>query len=172
MLIVALVASLGLGLLRGGGLSAFARVRFRGTWFYLIAWGLQWATVERLWPGRVDELAYPLSFGLLTIGTCLDINIKGMRWVALGVFLNGIAIAANGGKMPVRLPSDIEFSGSAQASTHAVMLDNARLSFLGDTISMPVPYGHHLLLSPGDILIAAGVFAVVQYLMKDGPGVM
>ncbi|MGE5554087.1 MAG: DUF5317 domain-containing protein [Betaproteobacteria bacterium] len=170
MLIVALISSVLLGFIRGGSLKPIAQLEMKGLWFYILAILLQGLVLTGVIPPSLSAgLAYSVSFLLLLMGSFLDRHVHGMQWIMLGLFLNGLVVAANGGKMPVMVP-EASLPHDAQALTHSPLTELTRMGFLSDVIRFPLFGEHYLLLSAGDLLISLGVFAAIQKLMVSRPG--
>ncbi|HHW15402.1 MAG TPA: DUF5317 domain-containing protein [Firmicutes bacterium] len=168
ILITALVASITIGLIRKGSLAQLAQAELRGLPLYATAILLQVFVVAMVSAWGLSGMVYAVSFLLLTVGAYLDRRVPGMFLVALGLLLNTSVIVANGGRMPVFLSPDAPGWKSVQALTHVPMALSGRLRYLGDFIRIPEFGGHYSLLSPGDVLIAIGVFVAVQSLMVRG----
>ncbi len=166
MLVAVLLCSLAVGFLRGGDLKRLAQADLKGWWFYLTGFLLQVAIMSATFSllERIRGLVYSLSFLFLIVGSWLDRNLDGAWWIVAGLIMNGMVISSNGGKMPIYVVPAY-FRDDAQARTHLPITDSTRLWFLGDVIRFPLFGKHHLLLSPGDVLVAVGAFAVVQQLM-------
>lgn len=167
MLVLAVVISIIMGLSRGGRLCGLAELNLKGWPCYVLAGLIQFLVSSDSVPAVKTQgpTLYAISFVILLFGSLLDIGMKGLKLVALGVSMNGLAVAANHGKMPVMAPSGVVLADAVQALTHAPMDQSTKFRFLGDLIKLPLPQSHFLLLSLGDLLIAVGVFVVVQQAM-------
>lgn len=108
--------------------------------------------------------------GAMTIPLVANLRLPAVRLLAAGAVLNGIAIAVNGGRMPVqassRLLSELPFTHGPFSGTW--------LDWLGDWISIPVPLlppPNRVVASPGDIVIVAALAwltrEVVVWLRSD-----
>jgi hypothetical protein len=162
MLVVALVGSILLGLLRGGDLSRIAKVNLKGHWLYVSGFLLQ---VMLNWTApKYVGILYSLSFLLLLAGAYVDRHIRSMNWVILGIALNAVVIAFNGGKMPVRIPEPL-FTHDIRVVTHAPITASTRFWVLSDVAYIPLLQGRYLMISIGDALIAIGVCAIIQRMM-------
>jgi hypothetical protein len=120
------------------------------------------------WPGLVPAggLLYVTSLSLLVAFSLLNLQVLGVRVIGIGLLLNVAVIAANGGQMPVQaaqlgvdtVAEELQaFSTRGVWSSHTLMDDGTLLGLLGDWIHMSTPFGHQLLLSPGDVVIVAGI---------------
>ena len=110
MLIGGILAGLILGLLAGGSVTNLAAVRLRWVALLMVAVILRFGTELLLIRGNdlVELLRLPLfviSFGLLLVALWVNRSLPGMRLAFVGILSNTIAIAANGGHMPIWIPS-------------------------------------------------------------------
>ncbi|ADL08446.1 conserved hypothetical protein [Thermosediminibacter oceani DSM 16646] len=114
-----------------------------------------------------------ISYTLLLCGLFSNWHIKPLRPVAIGVFLNFLVIVANGGKMPVSLWA-VDAAGLQDYKAdlfnpdylyHTALTPSTRLAILGDIIPLPRPYPNPRVFSIGDLLMAAGVFILIQEAM-------
>lgn len=116
----------------------------------------------------VGSLIYILSLILLVGFAWENRGVLGVAIIGAGLLLNVVVIASNGGHMPVDpavLASEAdlsELSAEAQSalwSTWSAMGPGTRVPLLGDWISVPMPLRAPVILSPGDLVIAAGIVA-------------
>lgn len=169
---VAVVVGLALGFLTGGRLDHLAERRFRLPGL-LVAGIVVQATSG--WFG--DGLTVPLvlvSYVLLTAFCALNLPVVGMGIVLLGLSLNFLTIAVNGG-MPVRRAAVVA-AGIAEwhevdelelhAKRHLERPDDD-LMVISDIIPVPVI---HEVLSFGDLIMSVGVADVLFRLLKPRPG--
>lgn len=175
-----LLPSLLLGLifavLLGGNPARLADVRFRISWTVPLALVVQVGLFSPLGEGVPTALASSVhlaSYALLLAFAAANYRIRAFAPVLLGLLLNAIAVAANGGRMPV-WPEAAEAAG-LDPVLHSNVSENAdRLSFLGDVFSMPraVPLAN--VFSVGDLLIGFGmaVFLVVASMEDDGERIL
>src|SRR5258705_10487796 len=110
MLIGGIVTGLVLGLLAGGSLANLAVVRLRWVALLMFAVILRFGTEWMLIRGNslVETFRLPLfviSFVLLLSALWVNRAQPGMRLAFVGILSNTIAIAANGGHMPIWIPS-------------------------------------------------------------------
>jgi hypothetical protein len=172
---VALVSLLA-GLVTGGSLRALNRVRVRAWWVAVAAWGLLVAAQQHpAWAGAANVLAYAGLLGVVWVNR----HLPGARVMFLGVLLNALVIAANGGRMPVspaalaaaRAPdSVIAALAAGQRPFHFLAGQGARLMWLADVI--PIPRCAHVLggvYSVGDFLLALG-FGMAVFFAVRGAG--
>jgi hypothetical protein len=96
-------------------------------------------------------------------------RLPGVNWFIGGWALNFMVIAANHSKMPVsQWASSVAGCGRVgeNMGQHALLTSSTKLSFLADII--PVPGLHPIMsqvASAGDILMAVGLFLLIQLTM-------
>jgi len=170
----ALILSLVVGKLRGGLLASLAEVSLRGMEVVFAAFVLRVGPLylaTRGWKALVTAgpYLYILSFALLVWVCWLNRDRPSWWVIGAGVGLNLLVVALNGGAMPVSVEA-VQAAGLSEwlpalddpaYFTH-VRLDSARLPFLADVLILPPPYPRPRVFSPGDLLIATGVFVFVQ----------
>ena len=157
MLLEVIAASLLAGWLIGGRISRLADVKLTGAEFIIAAFIVQ-ALVSRV--AAVDQtLGYLFHVGsYLMLLAALSRNepSAAIGLMAAGVFLNFVVISLNGG-MPVSVAVPVTFDDSI----HIRLTDNTLLPWLGDVITWPLPGPLRGLASIGDILLSAGVAALI-----------
>ena len=118
-----------------------------------------------------------VTYGLLLVGLWLNRHLWGVRIASVGVLLNFLAIAANGGSMPVdrelavragnvRL---VEVLDSPTYRGHMPATERTRLRALGDVVPLPMLVPRPRFFSPGsvgDVFVTAGAC----WLMLTGLG--
>ena len=178
MLIGGIALGLVLGLVLGGRLSNLADVRLRYLPLLFLAVIIRFGTEAALAAGVpiVEQLRLPLfvgAYGLLLVGLWANRSLPGLGIAFVGILANAIAITANGGYMPIWVPS-LEFAGFPAEDVRSVfhvllppVLDAEflqRAGPLGDIIPIPVPLVRNV-ASIGDLLLSLGLgfflFAVV-----------
>jgi hypothetical protein len=183
VLLPAVLIGVVIGFLSGGSMLGFSIVRFRHLWLMGAAIVIQIIIFTR----PVGTWQFVLDYGpyiyiatlLMTLAFMLsNLHVPGLQLIFIGALLNGAAITANGGYMPLSneamrisgLDERFERELDPETATVEVQLtnnkridDNTRLKFFGDII--PVPYGPTgpTVISIGDILIAlGGAFATAK----------
>jgi hypothetical protein len=168
-------AGVALGHLLGGRLAGFGTIRIRALRLVWLAAGVQFAQLSADGVRRSVEqtVGVPMLAVIFTLVLIwLAVNIP--RWpgtiraagclIVLGAALNGLAIALNG-----RMPYEPAAARSAGLPAGIVTPKNepvdagTRLAALGDTIPLE-PF--RAVISVGDILIAAGICALVALVMR------
>ena len=155
-----------LALLCGGRLGRVAELRLRGLWLFFLAFGIQvvafpfaflpWTTGE-----DAAKALWLVSYGCLLVAAVWNRRIIGAQIVALGMALNLVAILVNGGRMPAT-PEAMQAAELDFAVRHnSVAAADPSLPWLVDRFAAPewVPLTN--VFSVGDVVIAAGAFALV-----------
>jgi hypothetical protein len=172
------IAAIALGLLAGfaarGRIDSLARLHFRWPWLVVAVLAIRAAAV--LTPLRsVDgvQYVYAVALALLVAWAIWHVNrVAGIWLIAAGSALNLVVIAANGGRMPVAR----ELAGSLLQRGHigqyVVMASDTQFNWLADWISLRglVAWGPVEAYSPGDLIIAVGIVAVIALAMRTRSG--
>ncbi|MGW8959799.1 DUF5317 domain-containing protein [Paenibacillus sp. NPDC055715] len=168
------------GLFRGGprqGLIRFSQIRLIAGWMFPVLLLVQFIIfyAQEKWTGLASINGY-LFMGIYVIGLIflwLNRHHNGFNLILLGVLLNFVVMAVNGGRMPVSLSAsevlgpyytDMLKSGSV-ISKHYMMDATTRLSFLGDIIPLSKPYPRTQVISIGDVVMNFGMFLFIQSVM-------
>jgi hypothetical protein len=144
----------------GGKLRALGAVRIRSFWLIGSALALQVVAISIVptWPRAVLVPAHLVSYVMAGWFVWLNRRISGLPIVALGGFLNALAIAVNGGTLPASR------SALATAGIHPVagdfnnsgVLAHPHLAWLGDVLAVPAAVPMANVFSIGDLLILIG----------------
>lgn len=170
MLIGGIAVGLILGLLAGGSIANLASVRLRFVALLFLAVIVRFATEAGLTAGigLVDVLRLPLftfAFGLLLVGLWANRGLPGLSIAFIGILSNALAILANGGYMPVWLPSLVAagFEPDAISSPfYRVLTGGPTAEFflqagpIGDILPIPIPFVRNV-ASIGDLFLTAGL---------------
>lgn len=162
-LLPSLVLGLVLALLLGGKPSRLAEVRLRASPAVLLALLVQITIFSRLGASIPDTLVKPLhlaSYGLLLLFALANLRLVALAPVLLGMALNAVVIAANGGRMPISAGA-AHAAGVTATSDANVDLGAGHLHFLGDVFALPyeVPFANTF--SVGDLLVGFGMIAFI-----------
>jgi hypothetical protein len=176
LLPVPALLALAAALLRGGSLRHLAALPFRGSTFIFTSLAIQvlvympfvrTSPLVLHWGG----LIYIVALGLALAGVLRNWSLgTPVRLATLGLALNAIVIAANGGYMPVNVAALRAVHRDARAHEIASrqLYSNTRpadastrLGVLSDVIPIDSPGGLGNVCSIGDVLIAAGGAALV-----------
>jgi MFS family permease len=170
VLIGGILVGLVLGLLAGGSIANLAAVRLRWVGLLMFAVILRFGTEFGLIQGSgvVETFRLPLfviSFVLLLTALWVNRSQPGMRLAFVGILSNTVAIAANGGHMPIWIRS-LEAAGFTLADVespfHSILMGDPGLDFflhagpLGDLIPIPLPIIQNV-ASIGDVFLTAGL---------------
>ncbi|MCL4396531.1 MAG: DUF5317 domain-containing protein [Chloroflexi bacterium] len=186
MILAAAVASaVFVGLLRGGKLGQLANLPLRLGLVALVAFLLQVYLIyfpepvgQGLLSFRVIVLLF--SYGLLGVVIWHNRALPGLWVIGIGLLANFAVMTLNGGYMPIT-PEALAAvgrsgniispqSGSRVLATKDVLLarDATVLWWLSDIFIIPPPFPIPSVFSAGDLLIALGVFWLVQSGMHAG----
>lgn len=176
--------SLILGKIRGGKIGNLEKLKINKWYIFAISFFLEIISLLLItkFNGSLssfleDNFSYIhiLTYVLLILGLILNSDKKGIRIVLAGTILNFIPIILNKGRMPVSIKA-LEFSNlyteltlleEGRVLTHVLADNTTKLGILSDIIPIPKPYPLPKIISFGDILIAIGLFALIQRYMKD-----
>jgi len=180
MLFVAVVAVSALVVLfRRGDLKGLSELRIRYAGVVVAAFAMQaameFAAGRGYLPARDRAVAWGFaawhlaSYLLLLWALAVNVRVRGLPLVLSGVFLNFVAIAANGMRMPVSgralelfsRAGAAEYLAAGVSPSHVLATDATRLPWFGDLLPVPIP-PFTSVISVGDVLIAAGLFYLVQ----------
>lgn len=174
MIIETLIVSMLVGWLRGGRLSGFGKLPFRGLNWFFAGVVLRFGTLALSRAGvgaatAVGPWIFPVSMLFVLIGALLNRRLPGVPLIVVGTVANLAAVAANGGSMPVSPAAFAPFSSQPDWSeahfTHQLAGPGVRLPWLIDFIPIPPPYPLAQIISLGDIVICLGLFWLVQSAM-------
>jgi hypothetical protein len=180
-LVAAVVASaVVVGWVAGGSLDALARLRLPAAGLVPAALAAQvlgvLAGVAGAPPGPSYALGLAVSALLVTLFLARARRVPGLGLVTLGLALNALVVAANGA-MPVSASAAARAgaeSGALAADLRHEPLDaGTRLPLLADVVPVALPLRPEV-VSPGDVLVAAGLGRLVVVGMRRrrtaGPG--
>ncbi|MDT8860392.1 DUF5317 domain-containing protein [Alkalihalobacillus sp. MEB130] len=173
-----ILLSLIVGFLRRGTLTGFAELNMKYGLIFPILLGIQicvfvfqgrFAFLEQV-SGILFILIYIVGMFFLWVNR----ENKGFILLLIGVFLNFLVMAINGGRMPVSYeaaafaldPYYTEILKNGLYAKHAMLTESTKLGFLGDVIPLTSPYyPKSQVISIGDILMNIGIFLFIQHLM-------
>ena len=159
-----LFVALAVAVVRGGRLTNLGDIRLR-LWLLLpIAFALQAGTSllpDRGWTATFGFWLILISFALLLVVIVTNRDRSGMWLAGIGVSMNLIVIALNGG-MPVLEGAAVVASGFESGLNvigdfkHVLLDESTRIPFLADVIPLRLA-GHGQVLSLGDVFLAVGI---------------
>jgi hypothetical protein len=181
LVLAALGAGVAVGLALGGKLRNLADVHFRWVWLAFAGLIFQWIPVSGGW-AHADAWAVALlvaSYVMLLVFVLANVGRAGMPVVAVGLLLNGIVIAANGG-MPVTPAAVRAASGSASfaaevqkletqgGAKHQLATPDDSLLILADRFGVGPPVGG--VFSIGDFFwLVGGAWVVAGLMLRPTP---
>ena len=162
MVLVLLVAGAALVVVAVTGPARLARVRLKAVRLLAGAAVIQ-GTTSTLMEDVAVARAIALVLTMVLVGLFLAGNsrLPGVPLIALGLLLNVVVITVNGA-MPVSVSAANRAGLSradlrlAQDAMRMPATDDTRLSSLGDVVPVALPRWPQV-VSPGDVLVAAGV---------------
>jgi hypothetical protein len=179
ILILAVVLGLVASLVRyrGRAFSQIAAIPLRSAWLALLAVVLQ-VPLLRAPAGPTQGLVWQqvlflASYLLLLAFVWRNRRLAGVLLVGLGVICNLAVILANGGFMPITPQTLVQINPSSTLEQWTLGLHygyskdvilsrlETRLWALADVLVVPPPFPWPTAFSPGDLLIAAGVFVLL-----------
>jgi hypothetical protein len=161
--LVAIALGLVVGLVTGGSIDNFSRVRFR--WPLVVLGAVVIRETVLLTPlNHVEgaQYAYVLTLAAIVAWTIWHFDLLPGVWlVTAGGALNLLVIGVNNARMPVAPALAGSLLRRGEIAQYTLMGAGTNLNSLGDWISVP-PFPEAY--SPGDVVIAAGL-ALVVFLM-------
>ena len=149
----------GIGVARGGSLEGIASTQFR--WLSLlfvnlvIALGFEIVDLPGVTDGQQLLLVLLTTTGVAMF-LLLNRHLPGTALAGIGLLMNVVVIALNGAMPVSQTAADIAGIEARLDSgiSHEKMTEHSSLSFLADWIPIPRT---HLVLSPGDLVLGAGL---------------
>jgi len=168
-LLPSLLVGLAVAPILGGQLFRLLDVQLRCEWAVLLALAAQIVLFSALGEGVPHQLHAPLhlaSYALLILFAAANIRIRALAPLLAGLTANALAIAANGGEMPVSR-SALAAAGLGSVGGSNISAQAGRLRFLGDVFAVPHELPLANVFSVGDILIALGMIGFVVAVATD-----
>ena len=163
--LIILGVALGLGFLAGGSLRPFERVRMH--WWGAALAGLLLQVAPLPGGARVPTtLAIACPYGLLLGFVAVNRRVPAAFLMFTGLAMNLAVVIANGG-MPVSADAVAAAGGRSLVivdGRHHLAGSGDVIRTLGDTIPVPKPFG--VVVSPGDVLLYAGIGWFVVAVMR------
>lgn len=173
-----IILSFIVGLIRKGNLKGLSTLRLKWGWVFPVL--LLTQIIVFLLQNKIEFIGVLSNYIFIVIYIVglifLWVNRyhRGFNLIMIGVFLNFIVIAINGGRMPVSLeaatvldPMYAEALKQSLYGKHTAIVESTRLAFLGDIIPLSAPYPKEQVISIGDVIMNVGAFIFIQYLMVD-----
>jgi len=172
LVLVALLAALAVGWILGGRLERLGELPLRGR--RLVLAGLLAQLAGALVGGPFYPVGLAVSALLVLAFLLRNRGVRGTGLVAFGLLANALVVGANGA-----MPVSADAAGRAGVSTqdlvsgsdarHEPLDGQTRLPLLADVVPVPLPV-HPEVVSPGDVLVAAGLAELVVLGMGAPPG--
>lgn len=172
LVLVVLLCALALGWLVGGGLERLGAVALTERWLVGAAVGAQ--VVGAVVGGAAYPIGLVTSAALALAFLVRNRGVRGTGLIALGLLSNALVVAVNG-SMPVslyaaaRAGTDITDITTGADPRHEVASGATHLSWLGDVVPVRLPVRPEV-VSPGDVLLSAGVAQLIVIGMGGGLG--
>lgn len=183
MIFETITLSLLLGKLRGGKIRNLESLYINGWYLFVGSFLIEIVTLLiisnnfRNLGNIIEENFFYINLFIylfLIIGLWMNFHDKGLRITLFGSILNFVTLIMNNGRMPVsvkalkysNLYNQISLLQEGRIITHSLANKDTKLIFLGDIIPIPKPYLFPKIISIGDILIALGLFILIQSYMK------
>jgi hypothetical protein len=174
-----IILSLIVGFIRGGSLKGLQRLNFKYGWVFPILLLFQviifYVQNDYAWIAKWSGFSFMLVYIVGLLFLWMNRSHAGMKLIVVGVLLNFIVMAVNGGRMPVSLeaaavldPSYVQALQQGLYAKHTMLIDSTKLAFLGDIIPLTNPYPRTQVISIGDILMNIGIFMFIQHVMSVG----
>lgn len=163
LVVVVLLAALALGWLLGGSVRRLGTLELRGG--ALVAAALAVQVAGSLAGGALHAAGLVASAGLVSAFLLRNRGLAGVGLVALGLLGNAAVVAANGA-MPVseraaaRVGAPVGAALDGSDPRHERETGDTRLRLLGDVVPVALPVLPQV-VSPGDVLVAAGLGRLV-----------
>ncbi|WP_042462823.1 DUF5317 domain-containing protein [Neobacillus dielmonensis] len=171
-----IVISFIVGFLRKGNLWGLAQLNLKWGWIFPLLLAIELAVFsfqnDNKFLGDISGSIYMLVYVLGLLFLFMNRHNRGFWFIFTGVLLNFLAMAVNGGRMPVSEqaaavldPGYIEALKDSLYAKHALLTSSTHLGFLGDVIPITDPYPRTQIISIGDIVMNIGIFFFIQSLM-------
>ncbi len=176
-----IAAALVVAVVLGGDVRRLSQIRVRHPELLIGAFGAKVlvAILGTLQTLAAVNLARPLNVVgalLLLAAVWFNRHLPGALLFGGGLTLNLAALLSFGGRMPVLLPHDADprspllvLLRSGMDPLHVLLQRPRGLWFLGDIFTIPSLGGHSSVLSPGDLLMAAGVAWLIIRCSRRAP---
>lgn len=181
MIVEVILTALLLGWVLKGRLTRLADAPIRYAWMIFVPLGLAIAS-RALNCSHAVSFSSPIYGAVNVLGLatwCVFVvanrRIPGAKLILAGLLVNLLALAANGGTMPVSYDSVIITYGKEGARHWMAVFPfvkdmligpSTRLSFLCDVVPIPRPFSLGCVYSVGDIITSIGGFIAIVALMR------
>ena len=170
LVVVSLLVAVALGWARGGSLERLGGLRLRSRRLLALAFAAQLGGT--LVGGPFHAVGLAASGGFVVAFLLHNRGVRGTGLIALGLLANALVVLVNGA-----MPVSVAAAGRAGVTTqpilngsdprHELADRSTRLPWLGDVVPLPLPVRPEV-VSPGDVLVAAGAAQLVVLGMAPG----
>jgi hypothetical protein len=164
MFLEAIIISVIIGFIKGGNLRGIRRINKLSALLFVVGVVIQYllGSLDQLVESNSIDLIMKynkpiqiLSYAFILTGIFTNIKFKSLWAVLLGYIFNFLSVAFNDWVMPNLFSEEVE---------------SAKLAMLGKTIQFVEPYPFPKVISLGDLIIAFGIFSLIQEIMLEGDG--
>ena len=169
MLFDAAILTIVVGLIAGGRVGRLKDLGLRAPWVFVAAALVRIVLVvmgarEAPATEQIGGALHVATYLVLLLGLWRNRHLRAMWVVALGVALNVLVIAANGGSMPVDRELAVQAGNtrlvrmmeSPRHAIHTPVTGDTRLQPLADVLLLPRPYPNPHVFSVGDVFVTIG----------------
>ncbi|WP_421381655.1 DUF5317 domain-containing protein [Bacillus salacetis] len=164
------------GFIRGGNFKRFGDLRFKMGWIFplllLIQVGIFYFQNKVELIGQYSNLSFMAVYVVGLVFLWLNRDHPHFTIIFIGVLLNFVVMALNGGRMPVSMdaasvidPAYMEATKNALYAKHTLVTESTLLPYLGDIIPLSAPYPREQAISIGDVVMNIGAFLFIQSIM-------
>lgn len=175
-----MIISFFIALFRKGSLRGLSELKVKAGWIFPLLLIVQLVVYyyqnDYKALGQASGLIYMVVYILGLFFLFINRQHQGFNIIFIGVFLNFLVMALNGGRMPVSAeaaaildPSFIQALESGLYAKHVLLDQSTRLGMLGDIIPLTDPYPKSQVISIGDVVMNIGIFLFIQYLLVHLP---
>jgi hypothetical protein len=167
---VALLVAMIIGWLSGGSMERLGTMSLRSRRLVYGAFAAQ--AIGTVVGGPFYPVGLLISAGLVTWFLTRNRGVRGTGLIATGLLCNALVVGLNGA-----MPVSVDAAGRAGTTTQHILIGDdprheiadhrTRLRFLGDVIPVRTPWRPEV-VSPGDVLLAAGIAQLVLIGMRTG----
>jgi hypothetical protein len=176
MIFDGIIIALFIALFRGGNFTNLADMKLKAKWVFPLLLAVQllvFSTQSKFDViGTYSNYIFLLVYIVGLLFLWINRDQTGFILIFIGVLLNFMVMATNGGRMPVSQeaasilnPFYIEALKNGLYGKHALITESTRLALLGDIIPLSAPYPKEQVISLGDVVMNIGVFFFIQKLL-------
>lgn len=171
-----IIIAIVIALFRGGTFSNLADIKLKAKWIFPVLLAMQvivfFTQSKYEIIGAFSNYIFILIYVVGLIFLWMNRHHTGFMVIFIGVLMNFVVMALNGGRMPVSAeaasildPYFIEALKSGLYGKHELITESTRFALLGDIIPLSAPYPKEQVISIGDVIMNIGVFIFIQKIM-------